>query len=72
MIGVCQRCKRERYIYNPKQRVKLCASCYQQGFNKKNPNYKNNVKRYQKKNLKYWRDYMRKRNKIPKSKWRKE
>ena len=67
MIAICKRCKRERRIY-----VKgLCNSCYQQDVNKRNPNYKQNLKNYQKKNLKYWRDYMRKRNKIPKSKWRK-
>jgi hypothetical protein len=68
MIAICKRYKRERKIYAKE----LCISCYQYNVNKKNSNYKNNLKRYQKKNLKYWREYMRKYNKIPKSKWRKE
>ena len=71
MIGICEKCKKERLIYTPKQKVKLCFPCYQQDINKKNPNFEKNVKKYQKKNLKYWRDYMRKYKKIPKSKWRK-
>lgn len=57
MIGICDKCKRECRIYNPNQKIKLCISCY----NQKHRDYDNvleNNRKWQKKNLEYWRKYI--------------
>lgn len=51
----CRRCKKKRFIKGKG----LCKPCYSQRINKKNPNFKENVKRWRDKNLKYFRDYYR-------------
>ncbi len=66
MIKVCEKCKRESLIHAKG----LCGSCYSYKVSKSNPNTKSNKKRWQQNNLKYFRDYMRKRLGIPKEKWR--
>lgn len=59
MIGICQRCKKEAYIYNPKQEIKMCHSCYNYFHrNKEKERIKN--KKWQKNNISYFRNYYQK------------
>ena len=62
MIANCSKCGKERYIYNPKQKEKLCMNCY----NQQHRDYKKVIERskvWQKNNLKYFRDYYHKHKK---------
>lgn len=71
MIANCEKCGKERHIYNPKQKIRLCMSCWQQE-HRDPEKVKEAAKRWQRKNLKYYRDYNRRKKNIPKDKWRKE
>ena len=76
MIKKCKRCRKVRLIYAKE----LCHPCYQQGANKKSPNFKINKKKWGDKHKDYWktdkyrikmRKLMRKRLKIKKENYRK-
>ena len=56
MITNCSRCGKRRLIHNPKQERRLCISCYNQEHHDIEKARLAN-KRWQRKNLKYFRDY---------------
>jgi len=56
MIGICDRCGRERRIENPKQEFKVCKSCYVCLHYNKEKSKVNNAK-WRKNNLQYFRNY---------------
>jgi transposase len=56
MIGICNRCNRETYIYNPKQEIKLCTACY--GYLHRNKEKETiRHKKWQKENTEWYRNY---------------
>jgi len=67
MISICKRCERKSLIYAKG----LCFSCYVILRNKKNPEKdRRRVRKWRKKNRHYWRNYQRRKRKIPKERYR--